>query len=81
MCFTYALQDLFDQVPSTLNYNVTGWLVYDDSAEKSPPAAVSSFDPYDDFNLVPFDREHLLGDADYTVSLDLTMDNLGNGAN
>ncbi|KAG2415820.1 iron transport multicopper oxidase FET3 precursor [Aspergillus terreus] len=73
--------DLFDQVPSTLNYNVTGWLVYDDSAEKSPPAAVSSFDPYDDFNLVPFDREHLLGEADYTVSLDLTMDNLGNGAN
>jgi iron transport multicopper oxidase len=64
-----------------LNYNVTGWLVYNDKAEKPSPALISDFEPYDDFNLVPVDGIALHKEADYTVTLDVTMDNLGDGAN
>ncbi|GFF43313.1 iron transport multicopper oxidase FET3 [Aspergillus udagawae] len=73
--------DLFDQLPESLNYNVTGWLVYNDKAEKPSPALISDFEPYDDFNLVPVDGIALHKEADYTVTLDVTMDNLGDGAN
>lgn len=58
--------ELFDSLPPTLNYNVTGWLVYNDQAEKSAPAELSSFNPYDDFNLRPVDGMECLPDADYT---------------
>ncbi|KAE8145434.1 Cupredoxin [Aspergillus avenaceus] len=73
--------DLFDTLPPTVNYNVTGWLVYNSESEKPSPSDTALFNPYDDFNLVPVDGEKLLGDPDYTVTLDLTMDNLGDGAN
>ncbi|GMG15697.1 unnamed protein product [Aspergillus oryzae var. brunneus] len=54
------------------NYAIVG------SMDTRPaPTDISSFDPYDDFKLVPVDGERLLGDPDYTVTLDLTMDNLG----
>ncbi|QRD84389.1 Cupredoxin [Aspergillus flavus] len=73
--------DLFDTLPSDLNYNSTGWLVYDSSVEKPAAKSVSEFDFYDDFELVPYDGLERYGDADITVTLDLTMDNLGDGAN
>ncbi|EGU75663.1 hypothetical protein FOPG_10736 [Fusarium oxysporum f. sp. conglutinans race 2 54008] len=72
---------LFDSIPDGLNWNVTGWLEYD-SDKKLPPAAVlNEFEPYDDFKLVPTDGEKLLEKADHTITLDLTMNNLGDGAN
>lgn len=74
-------QDLFDTVPDTLNWNVTGWLVYDESASLPQASNVSSFAPYDDFDLVPTDQMERLPAADYTVTLDLSMNNLGDGAN
>jgi iron transport multicopper oxidase len=74
-------QDLFDTIPNGLNWNVTGWLVYNDSAAKPAAADVDIFSPYDDFNLVPQDGMTVYKNADYTVTLDLTMDNLGDGAN
>lgn len=55
--------------------------MYDASLNNPAAADVDSFDFYDDFNLVPYDQEPLYPDADYTVTLDLTMDNLGDGAN
>ncbi|GME25799.1 putative ferrooxidoreductase protein [Neofusicoccum parvum] len=73
--------DLFDTIPSDLNWNVTGWLVYSDSADKPAAATIDEFDPYDDFGLVPTDGLELYEEADYTITLDLTMDNLGDGAN
>lgn len=42
---------------------------------------MASFDPYDDMQLVPVDGMAIYGDADYTITLDLTMDDLGDGAN
>lgn len=73
--------DLFDTIPSDLNWNVTGWLVYNDAADKPTAAIIDEFDPYDDFGLVPTDGLELYEEADYTITLDLTMDNLGDGAN
>ena len=60
---------------------MTGWLVYNDQAEKPSPAEISSYDPYDDLNLRPVDGMERLPDADYTVTLNMKMDNLGDGAN
>lgn len=78
-----ALQSLFDTVPASLNPNSTGWLVYDDTAPLPPPAVIEDdeFHEFDDFTLVPTDGEELLGPADYSFTLDLKMDNLGDGAN
>jgi iron transport multicopper oxidase len=56
-------------------------LVYDSGTDLGAPADVDDFSPYDDFDLTPVDGEALYETADYTVTLDLTMDNLGDGAN
>ncbi|KAL8814442.1 MAG: hypothetical protein Q9223_006334 [Gallowayella weberi] len=74
-------QDLFDVVPETLNPNVTGWLVYSESAKLPTPAFVDDFKPFDDFTLVPHDKLPLFQDPDYSIQLDVKMDNLGDGAN
>jgi iron transport multicopper oxidase len=68
-------------VPASLNYNVTGWLVYDNTKSLPDPASVNSFDPFDDFALVPYDKQELLPEPDQTVELTVIMANLGDGAN
>lgn len=73
--------DLFDSIPSTLNWNVTGWLVYNETVPLPAADTIYDFDYYDDFDLVPIDGEGALGTPDYTIQLDLTMNNLGDGAN
>ena len=49
---------MFDSVPSTLNLNATGYLVY--NTAKPLPSEVPTFDSYngglDDFGLVPYDK-------------------------
>ncbi|KAK2008550.1 multicopper oxidase [Colletotrichum eremochloae] len=72
---------LFDTLPADLNYNVTGWLVYDSSKPLSPPATLDTFAPFDDMTLTPHDRQPLLPEPSRTVELDVIMDNLGDGAN
>ncbi|KAJ4373145.1 hypothetical protein N0V83_003436 [Neocucurbitaria cava] len=74
-------EDLFDTVPDSLNPNVTGWLVYDDTKDKPEPKEIDAFEPFDDFNLVPYDKETLLDKVDQSITLDLKMDNLNDGAN
>lgn len=76
------MQDLFDKLPPDLNWNVTGWLVYD-SSKPLPAAAVlyDPFDPFDDMTLVPWDNQTIYGSPDTSISLDVIMDNLGDGAN
>ena len=72
---------MFDTVPATLNPNVTSWLTYDDSAEFPVAEMLEEFNPFDDFALVPTDGMETLPSAGKTVTLELTMDNLGDGAN
>lgn len=68
-------------MPDTTNPNVTSWLVYDDKKALPKPALIDAFEPYDDFALVPLDGMKLLPNADQTVTLEMAMDNLGDGAN
>ncbi|KAI0013177.1 Cupredoxin [Xylariaceae sp. FL0662B] len=74
---------LFDVLPEDLNYNVTGWLVYDDAKELPEPALLDDLDSvvFDDMALVPYDNQTLLGEPDKVIQLDVIMDNLGDGAN
>ncbi|KAL5116135.1 hypothetical protein ACEQ8H_006032 [Pleosporales sp. CAS-2024a] len=74
-------KDLFDTVPDGLNPNVTGWLVYDDAKAKPEAQKIEAFEPFDDFGLVPYDKEALFTKVDHTVTLDVKMDNLADGAN
>jgi iron transport multicopper oxidase len=68
-------------VPDGLNPNVTGWLVYDEGKEKPAPKEVDSFEPFDDFGLIPVDGEKLYEHVDQSIQLDLKMDVLRDGAN
>jgi iron transport multicopper oxidase len=70
---------LFDQIPDGLNWNVTGWLVYDDTVPLPEPAEVPEFDDFDDFTLVPYDKQPLLPEPDQVITLDVVMDLLGDG--
>ncbi|KAK8172072.1 putative ferrooxidoreductase Fet3 [Phyllosticta citrichinensis] len=73
--------DLFDVIPSDLNYNVTGYLVYDKGGHRPQPYVLDAFDPYDDFNLEPTDGIALYENPDQVVVLNMSMNNLGDGAN
>ncbi|KAK8862201.1 multicopper oxidase [Apiospora arundinis] len=73
---------LFDKIPDDLNWNVTGWLVYDDAKPFPEPAVVEGdFDAFDDMDLVPFDNQTLFGEPDQVIQFDVIMSNLGDGAN
>ncbi|KAH6891173.1 Cupredoxin [Thelonectria olida] len=72
---------LFDVLPGDLNYNSTGWLVYDKSADLPAAATVDALEPFDDMTLVPYDKMDLLGEPDRVVELDVMMDNLRDGQN
>ncbi|KAH6695486.1 Cupredoxin [Plectosphaerella plurivora] len=73
--------DLFDQLPDDLNWNVTGWLVYDKQKPLPAPAVVDVFEPFDDMTLVPQDGLEKYPEPDHVVELSVIMDNLGDGAN
>ena len=68
-------------MPPDLNYNSTGWLVYDKKGEKPDAATVESLDPFDDMTLVPYDKMEILGKPDKEYVLDVKMDNLKDGKN
>ena len=55
--------------------------MYDAAKELPEPTPVDEFAPFDDFTLVPTDGMELLPNADQTIELELTMENLGDGAN
>ncbi len=74
-------KNLFDVIPEGLNANVTGWLVYDKTKDLPEPALIEEFDPFDDFTLVPTDGLELYEKVDHSITLNVKMDNLGDGAN
>lgn len=74
-------QTLFDTIPPGLNWNVTGWLVYDDTKPLPAPTPVDDFDWYDDMDLVPYDNQEILQDPDQQIVLDVIMKDLGDGSN
>ncbi|KAI9162801.1 Iron transport multicopper oxidase fetC [Paramyrothecium foliicola] len=72
---------LFDVIPDDLDWNVTGWLVYDDAKSLPKPAFIDEFSPIDDMSLVPYDEMDLLPAPDRSVEFNVIMDDLGDGAN
>lgn len=75
-------QAMFDKVPAGLESRVTGWLVYDaDLSLPRPADPPAEFQPFDDSKLVPADGNKLLDVVDHSVTLDVKMDNLRDGAN
>lgn len=72
--------NMLDNLPDTLNYNTTGWITYDTEGDFPDAAIIDEFDFYDDFYLVPVDKEETW-EADTTVTATVVMDNLGDGAN
>ncbi len=60
---------------------MSGWLVYDEQKTLPPPAIIDSWNDFDDFGLVPIDAEKLYDKVDQSITLDLAMDNLGDGVN
>ncbi|CAD1813728.1 Iron transport multicopper oxidase FET3 [Candida parapsilosis] len=72
---------MLDTIPGDLQLNGTNYMMYNDG-DKPGQNYVDSIDDFlDDFYLVPLDKQEILDDADYTVTVQVQMDNLGNGIN
>lgn len=81
-------EEMLDLLPEELSIISTNWVVYNKGAEL--PLAlpngkgkylklVSKLNPVDDFTLTPRIKVPLLGEADYQINLDFTMEQLGDG--
>ncbi|KAJ5832021.1 CAZyme family AA1 [Penicillium riverlandense] len=57
-------------IPPGYNPNATAWLVYDETKPLPPPPSFNELDFVDDVNLIPFDREPLLGPVDHQIIFD-----------
>ncbi|KAI5956718.1 FET3 [Candida jiufengensis] len=74
--------DMLDIIPEDLELNGTNHIVYDKDLPLAEPYLLDSIDDFfDDFWLKPLSKEKLLEDADYTITIDTQMDNLGDGVN
>lgn len=57
-------------------------MVLDQERSLPDPAILyEPFSPLDDMLLLPWDNQTLLDKPDHTITLDVIMDNLGDGAN
>jgi iron transport multicopper oxidase len=74
--------DMLDIIPDDLLLNVTNNLQYNKDIDWPQQSYVDSLDDYlDDFWLTPLDNYEYLDDYDHQITIDVTMDNLGNGIN
>ena len=71
--------ELFDLMPEDLKANATAYLVYDSERELDGSPTVDSFEPMDDFDLIPADEAAVLNNPSQTIVLNVSMDNLGDG--
>jgi iron transport multicopper oxidase len=51
-------------------FNVTGYIIYDETKDLPPPCKVAEWNPFDDATLVALDGESLLGTPDKEITLD-----------
>jgi iron transport multicopper oxidase len=54
-------------------FNITGYIVYDDTKPLPPPYVVNEWTPVNDFTFVALDHQVLLGDPDKTITLDFNF--------
>lgn len=75
-------ETMLDLIPKDLELNATSYMVYNETAPMPGQNIVDSIDDYlDDFYLVPYTKVERFGDPDYTLTLDMKMDNLMDGKN
>jgi len=55
--------------------------VYDQKKELPTPSLIANYYAFDDFALVPHDRQELFEDVNYSFTMNFRMGNLGDGAN
>ncbi|SCU96426.1 LANO_0E13476g1_1 [Lachancea nothofagi CBS 11611] len=72
---------MLDLIPDDLQLNTTNYMVYNSSAPLPEQNVVDELDFLDDFYLVPYSKQELLGDPDYQIVINVTMDNLASGIN
>lgn len=73
---------MLDKIPKDLELNATSYMIYNNDADKPKENFVDSLDDFlDDYYLTPLDKVELYDDPDYTVTVDVVMDNLKNGIN
>ncbi|SCU91041.1 LANO_0D10594g1_1 [Lachancea nothofagi CBS 11611] len=83
----YALMQIMDEtmldaVPDDLVLNRTNQVLYNKSAPEAGEFFINSFeDATNDFYLTPLSGTELLPDYDYRITLDVKMENLGDGVN
>ena len=63
----------FDNIPSYLNPNVSGTLLYNSKAGDVKEITVNGWNVTDDFTLTPHDHTPLLGIPDQTITLNLAF--------
>ncbi|GME74538.1 unnamed protein product [Ambrosiozyma monospora] len=73
--------DMLDTQPDDLIVNATSFIVYDESADMPGAYILGDAEPLDDFYLVPLEAEETLPEPDHVITVDVVMDNLGNGVN
>lgn len=72
---------MLDAIPTDLVLNATSYLVYDKSKPMPGEYKIQSLGSFNDFNLRTLDKVDLFDDYDYQITLDVVMDNLGDGVN
>ena len=82
----YAIWDIMDlnmlfydegqAEPLNYNPNVTGWLVYNDSAPLPPLPLRSEFDFVDDVDFIPYDLAPVLEPVDHQIIMDWNSANI-----
>ncbi|ONH68090.1 Iron transport multicopper oxidase FET5 [Cyberlindnera fabianii] len=82
----YAFMQKFDNtmldvIPPELKLEVTNYVVYDESLPLPKPFHFSSEETFNEFNLRPLEDIELFDEPDYRITLDVIMDNLGDGVN
>jgi iron transport multicopper oxidase len=70
-----------DDVPDALNPNATAYLVYSESSPLPNTPILQDFEPFDDIELIPLDKEPLFENLDNSFQLTVVMNDLDDGAN
>lgn len=73
--------DMLDVIPDDLILNSTNSIQYSSDYDYPEEYTVEALDFLDDFYLEPVEKVALLDDPDYTVTVDVVMNNLDNGIN
>lgn len=73
--------DMLDTIPSTLSLNTTNTISYSKDNDAVESYTVDEYNYIDDFYLKPKSNTTLFDDPDYTITVDVAMDNLNDGVN